>query len=32
MSLTGTQVAPRRFPANGSGLCQKGWTAGALLG
>jgi assimilatory nitrate reductase catalytic subunit len=31
MSLRGTEVAPRRFPANGGGLCQKGWTAGALL-
>ncbi|PXY32464.1 molybdopterin oxidoreductase family protein [Prauserella muralis] len=37
MSLTseagGTPtVTPRRFPANGGGLCQKGWTSPALLG
>ncbi|NIH82370.1 assimilatory nitrate reductase catalytic subunit [Amycolatopsis viridis] len=31
MSLSGTTVAPREFPANGGGLCQKGWTAGSLL-
>jgi assimilatory nitrate reductase catalytic subunit len=24
-------VSARDFPANGGGLCQKGWTAGALL-
>ncbi|MBA0127962.1 molybdopterin oxidoreductase family protein [Haloechinothrix sp. YIM 98757] len=24
-------VAPREFPANGGGLCQKGWTSAALL-
>src|SRR5689334_19497425 len=29
--MTGTSVAPRDFPTNGGGLCQKGWTAGALL-
>ncbi|WP_199434017.1 molybdopterin oxidoreductase family protein [Qaidamihabitans albus] len=27
----GTEVAPRDFPANAGGLCQKGWTAPALL-
>jgi assimilatory nitrate reductase catalytic subunit len=32
MSLRGTEVAPRDFPANAGGLCQKGWTSGALLG
>ncbi|MDT7727546.1 MAG: assimilatory nitrate reductase catalytic subunit [Actinomycetota bacterium] len=31
MSLRGTEVAPRRFPTNAGGLCQKGWTSGALL-
>ncbi|WP_218903387.1 molybdopterin oxidoreductase family protein [Amycolatopsis endophytica] len=31
MSLSGTAVAPREFPANGGGLCQKGWTSGSLL-
>ncbi|MFD2421983.1 molybdopterin oxidoreductase family protein [Amycolatopsis pigmentata] len=31
MSLSGTTVAPRDFPANGGGLCQKGWTSGSLL-
>src|ERR687887_37993 len=31
MRLAGTEVAPREFPTNGGGLCQKGWTAGALL-
>ncbi len=25
-------VAPREFPTNQGGLCQKGWTAGELLG
>jgi len=24
-------VEPRQFPANGGGLCQKGWTSAALL-
>ncbi|MBO0878127.1 MAG: molybdopterin-dependent oxidoreductase, partial [Pseudonocardia sp.] len=28
----GPTVAPRRFPTNGGGLCQKGWTAAELLG
>jgi assimilatory nitrate reductase catalytic subunit len=32
MTLDGDRVAPRDFPANRGGLCQKGWTAGALLG
>ncbi|HEY4457278.1 MAG TPA: molybdopterin oxidoreductase family protein [Pseudonocardiaceae bacterium] len=31
MSLSGTTVAPREFPTNRGGLCQKGWTAGSLL-
>ena len=31
MSLRGTEVTPRDFPANAGGLCQKGWTSGALL-
>ncbi|HVW40762.1 MAG TPA: molybdopterin-dependent oxidoreductase [Amycolatopsis sp.] len=31
MSVSGTTVAPRQFPANGGGLCQKGWTSGSLL-
>ncbi|WP_157358649.1 molybdopterin oxidoreductase family protein [Amycolatopsis sp. ATCC 39116] len=31
MSLSGTAVAPREFPTNGGGLCQKGWTSGSLL-
>ena len=31
MSLSGTTVTPREFPTNRGGLCQKGWTAGALL-
>jgi assimilatory nitrate reductase catalytic subunit len=31
MRLTGTDVAPRDFPTNRGGLCQKGWTAAALL-
>jgi assimilatory nitrate reductase catalytic subunit len=30
-SMTGTDVAPREFPTNRGGLCQKGWTAGSLL-
>lgn len=29
--MTGPAVAPRDFPTNQGGLCQKGWTAGALL-
>lgn len=29
--MTGVEVAPRQFPTNRGGLCQKGWTAGALL-
>ncbi|NKQ57480.1 molybdopterin oxidoreductase family protein [Amycolatopsis sp. K13G38] len=31
MSVSGTSVAPREFPTNGGGLCQKGWTSGTLL-
>ncbi|HEX5113703.1 MAG TPA: molybdopterin oxidoreductase family protein [Pseudonocardiaceae bacterium] len=31
MSLHGSTVRPREFPANRGGLCQKGWTAGELL-
>ncbi|MCP2255269.1 assimilatory nitrate reductase catalytic subunit [Prauserella aidingensis] len=38
MSLTATaevtptvEVAPREFPANRGGLCQKGWTSASLL-
>ncbi|HEY2696067.1 MAG TPA: molybdopterin oxidoreductase family protein [Pseudonocardiaceae bacterium] len=31
MSLSGSTVAPREFPTNRGGLCQKGWTAGSLL-
>ncbi|HWE90848.1 MAG TPA: molybdopterin-dependent oxidoreductase [Pseudonocardiaceae bacterium] len=31
MSLTDGEVAPRDFPTNRGGLCQKGWTAGSLL-
>ncbi|WP_344418170.1 molybdopterin oxidoreductase family protein [Amycolatopsis minnesotensis] len=31
MTVRGTEIAPRSFPANGGGLCQKGWTAGSLL-
>ncbi|TVT56389.1 molybdopterin oxidoreductase family protein [Amycolatopsis rhizosphaerae] len=31
MAVSGTTVAPRQFPANGGGLCQKGWTSGSLL-
>jgi assimilatory nitrate reductase catalytic subunit len=31
MSLSGVTVAPREFPTNGGGLCQKGWTSGSLL-
>ncbi|MGH7879472.1 MAG: molybdopterin oxidoreductase family protein, partial [Candidatus Binataceae bacterium] len=27
----GITVAPRQFPTNKGGLCQKGWTAGELL-
>jgi assimilatory nitrate reductase catalytic subunit len=26
------EVVPRDFPTNKGGLCQKGWTATALLG
>ncbi|WP_281259458.1 molybdopterin oxidoreductase family protein [Prauserella shujinwangii] len=26
-----TAIAPREFPTNAGGLCQKGWTAAALL-
>ena len=26
------EVVPRDFPTNKGGLCQKGWTAPALLG
>ncbi|ALG06730.1 molybdopterin oxidoreductase family protein [Kibdelosporangium phytohabitans] len=31
MTLDGAQVTPREFPTNRGGLCQKGWTSGALL-
>ncbi|MFD8494291.1 molybdopterin oxidoreductase family protein [Amycolatopsis sp. NPDC059657] len=31
MSLRGSDVQPRQFPTNAGGLCQKGWTSGALL-
>nr|WP_091299378.1 molybdopterin-dependent oxidoreductase [Amycolatopsis xylanica] len=31
MSLRGGDVQPRQFPTNAGGLCQKGWTSGALL-
>jgi assimilatory nitrate reductase catalytic subunit len=31
MRLTGRTVSPREFPTNRGGLCQKGWTAAALL-
>ncbi|QRP51182.1 molybdopterin-dependent oxidoreductase [Amycolatopsis sp. FDAARGOS 1241] len=31
MRLEGTRVAPRDFPVNAGGLCQKGWTSGDLL-
>ena len=31
MRLDETRVTPRDFPVNAGGLCQKGWTAGALL-
>ncbi|MCT2587330.1 molybdopterin oxidoreductase family protein [Actinophytocola gossypii] len=31
MRLTGTTVAPREFPTSRGGLCQKGWTAAAVL-
>lgn len=31
MSMSGTTTAPRDFPTNRGGLCQKGWTAGELL-
>jgi assimilatory nitrate reductase catalytic subunit len=31
VSPTAQRVAPRRFPTNGNGLCQKGWTAAPLL-
>ncbi|MFM6850757.1 MAG: molybdopterin-dependent oxidoreductase, partial [Terrabacter sp.] len=36
MTLTGSSahdlaVAPRRFPTNRGGLCQKGWTSAELL-
>ncbi|MGH3949713.1 MAG: molybdopterin oxidoreductase family protein [Pseudonocardiaceae bacterium] len=27
----GATVAPRQFPTNRGGLCQKGWTSGSLL-
>ncbi|WP_028923608.1 molybdopterin oxidoreductase family protein [Pseudonocardia acaciae] len=29
---SGARVRPRRFPTNAGGLCQKGWTAGELVG
>jgi assimilatory nitrate reductase catalytic subunit len=28
---SGAEVAPRPFPTNAGGLCQKGWTSGTLL-
>ncbi|MVA77240.1 molybdopterin-dependent oxidoreductase [Auraticoccus sp. F435] len=28
---TGVEVAPRDFPTNRGGMCQKGWTSAALL-
>jgi assimilatory nitrate reductase catalytic subunit len=31
MHLDGVRVTPRDFPVNAGGLCQKGWTSGALL-
>jgi assimilatory nitrate reductase catalytic subunit len=31
MTLAGAEVKPREFPTNRGGLCQKGWTSGALL-
>jgi assimilatory nitrate reductase catalytic subunit len=31
MSMRGSTTAPRDFPTNRGGLCQKGWTAGELL-
>ncbi|HEY0804740.1 MAG TPA: molybdopterin oxidoreductase family protein [Pseudonocardiaceae bacterium] len=31
MTMTGSVTAPRDFPTNRGGLCQKGWTAGELL-
>ena len=31
MTMAGTTTAPRDFPTNRGGLCQKGWTAGELL-
>ncbi|MFC0114239.1 molybdopterin oxidoreductase family protein [Kibdelosporangium aridum] len=31
MTLEGALVTPREFPTNRGGLCQKGWTSGALL-
>ncbi|ATY09722.1 nitrite reductase [Amycolatopsis sp. AA4] len=31
MRLDETRVTPRDFPVNAGGLCQKGWTSGALL-
>lgn len=31
MTMSGTATAPRDFPTNRGGLCQKGWTAGELL-
>jgi assimilatory nitrate reductase catalytic subunit len=31
MTVADGVVAPRDFPVNGGGLCQKGWTAAALL-
>ncbi|MFE7407741.1 molybdopterin oxidoreductase family protein [Isoptericola sp. NPDC057559] len=30
-SASPVAVTPRRFPTNGGGLCQKGWTAAAVL-
>jgi assimilatory nitrate reductase catalytic subunit len=31
MRMVGKTVAPRDFPTNRGGLCQKGWTSAALL-
>lgn len=31
MTMSGSTTAPRDFPTNRGGLCQKGWTAGELL-
>ena len=31
MRLRGKEIEPREFPTNRGGLCQKGWTASAVL-